>query len=380
MLKIIITGDFCPIFSNSGGIGENFYSGIFKGFLDSIADKDLHITNLECPLTRNNIKILKDGPCIKADPEMIEALKYAQVDVACLANNHILDFGALGLMDTIALCNKAGIKTVGAGNDLNEASEPLYLSVKDRNIAIINITQNEFSSALKDKAGANPLNIIQNFYSIKEARKHSSIVLVIVHGGNEDYNLPSERIVEAYRFFADIGASAVISHHSHCLSGYEVYKDVPIFYGLGNFIFECPFTDVPDSWYTGMMLSLNINSEEKISFELKPFYQFKEGPGLKFLEGSEKNAVMKEIDLYSEIIKDKRKLQQKWDEFSEKSRHYYYTELTGLGKIRRKLYRFPFMQKLIFPLKRKIVLYDMIKCEAHNDVISDLLINDISKG
>jgi hypothetical protein len=113
---------------------------------------------------------------------------------------------------------------------------------------------------------------------------------------------------------------------------------------------------------------------------LKPFYQFKEGPGLKFLEGSEKNAVMKEIDLYSEIIKDKRKLQQKWDEFSEKSRHYYYTELTGLGKIRRKLYRFPFMQKLIFPLKRKIVLYDMIKCEAHNDVISDLLINDISKG
>ena len=379
MLKVIITGDFCPVFSNSGKIGGNFYSKIFNGFPDSIEDKDLHITNLECPLTGYDKKILKDGPCIKADPEMIEALKYAQVDVACLANNHILDFGARGLMDTIALCYKAGIKTVGAGKNLNEASEPLYLSVKDRNIAIINITQHEFSSALKDQAGANPLNVIQNFYSIIEARKQSSIVLVIVHGGNEDYNLPSERIVETYRFFADAGASAVISHHSHCFSGYEVYKNVPIFYGLGNFIFECPFTDVPDSWYTGLMLLLNINPEDRISFELKPFYQFKEGHGLKFLEGSEKNAVMKDIDLYSEIIKDKRKLQQKWDEFSEKSRHYYYTELTGLGKIRRKLYRIPFIRKLIFPLKRKIVLYDLIKCEAHNDVISNLLIKDINK-
>lgn len=379
MLKIIITGDFCPVFRNSDKIGGKFYSKIFNGFPDSIEDKDLHITNLECPLTRSDKKILKDGPSIKAEPEMIEAVRYAQVDVACLANNHILDFGAQGLLDTIALCNKNGIRTVGAGKNLGEASETLYLSVKEKNIAIINITQHEFSSALKDQAGANPLNIIENFYSIKEARKHSSIVLVIVHGGNEDYNLPSERIVETFRFFADAGASAVISHHSHCFSGYEVYKNVPIFYGLGNFIFECPFTDVPDSWYTGLMLLLNINSEERISFELKPFYQFKEGPGLKFLEGSEKNAVMKEIDLYSEIIKDKRNLQQKWDEFSEKNRHYYYTELAGLGKIRRKLYRFPFIRKLIFPLKRKIVLYDLIKCEAHNDVISNLLIKDINK-
>ena len=377
MVKIVVTGDFCPAFKNSETIGFNAYKAIFGNFPDTIEGKDLHITNLECPLTSSTDRILKDGPSIKASVEMIEALKYARTDVACLANNHILDFGTRGLLDTINLCDKNGIKTVGAGKNLADASQVLYLSVKNKTIAIVNITQHEFSIALKDRAGANPLNPVQNFYSIREARKNSSIVLVIVHGGNEEYPLPSERVVDTYRFFADIGASAVISHHAHCISGFEVYNNVPIFYGLGNFIFELAGEEVPDNWYTGLMLLLSINSEDQIAFELKPFYQFKKGIGFKFLEGAEKNAIMEEINKYSEIIKDRNLLKQHWNDFSERSRNYYYGGLNGFGPIRRKLFKFQIMQKWIFPLKKKIVLYDMIKCESHNDVISELLINDI---
>ena len=380
MLKIAVTGDFCPVFSNSETISGNTYKDKFGNLPEIVKGKDLHITNLECPLTDSADKLQKDGPVIRAKPEMIEAVKYAQVDIACLANNHILDYGNQGLLDTINLCKKNNIKTVGAGKDLSEASKVLYLSIKGKNIAVINIAQHEFSIALKDKPGANPLNPVQNYYSITEARKHSSLVLVIVHGGNEEYAIPSERVIETYHFFADIGASAIISHHAHCISGYELYRDVPIFYGLGNFVFESPFAKVPDTWYTGLMLILNINSEDQITFELKPFHQSWKGSGLKFLEGSDKISVMEKVDQFSEIIKDKKKRQQKWNEFCMESRHYYYTELVGLGKIRRKLFRFPFLQKLIFPLKRKIILFDMIKCEAHNDVLSDLLINDINNS
>lgn len=379
MLKIVVTGDFCPIYNRGETNIKDTYKVIFGDFPDTIKDKDIHITNLECPFTNSTEYILKDGPVIKATPEMFEAVKYAEVDVACLANNHILDSGEQGLLDTIELCKRNGIRTVGAGKNLSEASEILYLSVKSKKIAIINFTQHEFSIASNDRAGANPLNLVQNYYSITEAKKHSSIVLVIVHGGNEEYPLPSKRIIDTYRFYADIGASAIISHHSHCISGYEIYKGIPIFYGLGNFIFDRSVTLAPDTWFTGLMLLLNISDSDQITFELKPFYQSKKGLGFKVLEGQEKAAVMKEIDLYSEIIKDEKKLQQKWDDFLEKSSHYYYTSLGGLGFIRRKLFRFPFMRKWFFPVRRKTILYDMIKCEAHNDAISDLLIKDIMK-
>jgi poly-gamma-glutamate capsule biosynthesis protein CapA/YwtB (metallophosphatase superfamily) len=379
MLKIVVTGDFCPIYNIVETSNKNAYKDIFGDFPDAIKGKDILITNLECPFTNSMEKIPKDGPILKATPEMFEAVKYANVDVACLANNHILDSGEQGLLDTIDLCKKNGINTVGAGKNLSEASEILYLSVRGKKIAIINITQHEFSIASNDRAGANPLNLIQNYYSITEAKKHSSIVLVIVHGGNEEYPLPSKRIVDTYRFFADIGASAIISHHAHCISGYEIYNEIPIFYGLGNFIFDKAAALAPDTWFTGLMLLLNISDADQITFELKPFYQSKNGVGFKVLEGSDKMAVMKEIDLYTEIIKDEKKLQQKWNDFLEKSRHYYYTSLGGLGFIRRKLFRFPFMRKWIFPIKRKTVLYDLIKCEAHNDVVSDLLMKDLIK-
>ena len=85
------------------------------------------------------------------------------------------------------------------------------------------------------------------------------------------------------------------------------------------------------------------------------------------------------IKTYLEIIKDENKLQQKWDDFLEKSRHYHYASLIGQGFIKRKLFRFPFMRKWLFPIKIKTILYDMIKCKAHNDAISDLLIKDIMK-
>lgn len=85
---------------------------------------------------------------------------------------------------------------------------------------------------MNNSAGANPLNPIQQYYKTKEARHNADYVLVIVHGGHEHYQLPSPRMVEIYQFFIDAGADAVVNHHQHCFSGYEVFNDRPIFYGL----------------------------------------------------------------------------------------------------------------------------------------------------
>ena len=128
--------------------------------------------------------------------------------------------------------------TVGAGDNLQQASKPLYIKIKNKTIAILNFAEQEFSVAGKNTAGANPLNIIDNYHSIQDAKQQADILLVIVHGGHEGYPLPSPRMVQTYRFFAEIGASVVVGHHTHCASGFEVYHGVPIFYSLGNFIFD----------------------------------------------------------------------------------------------------------------------------------------------
>ena len=102
----------------------------------------------------------------------------------------------------------------------------MYKRKDGETLAIINCCEHEFSIADDDSAGANPLNPIQQYYKIKEARLNADYVLVIVHGGHEMYQLPSLRMVDTYRFFIDAGADAVVNHHQHCFSGYETRRSL----------------------------------------------------------------------------------------------------------------------------------------------------------
>ena len=115
-------------------------------------------------------------------------------------------------------------------------------------------------------------------------------MILNVHGGNEFYHLPSPRIKELYRHYINIGADAVISQHTHAYSGYEVYEGKPIFYGLGNFIYDWP-GKVNSSWNKGYVVRLNIS--DKIDFEIIPLEQCNEKPGVFYLSDDEDKAFMK---------------------------------------------------------------------------------------
>ena len=81
-----------------------------------------------------------------------------------------------------------------------------------------------------------------------------------------------------YRHFVDMGADAVVNHHQHCISGYEIYQEKPIFYGLGNFCFDS-FREQPVSqWNYGYAVKLTV--DKKISVDLIPYTQFAEQPKL----------------------------------------------------------------------------------------------------
>src|SRR6185369_4870371 len=115
-------------------------------------------------------------------------------------------------------------------------------------------------------------------------------VIVIIHGGHEYYHLPSPRMVKQYRFYAENGADAIIGHHTHCTSGYEVYKNVPIFYSLANFLFT--LNSKHECWYTGLILQLEISQHKDISFELYPIKQQRKNFNVEFLQDTEKEKVI----------------------------------------------------------------------------------------
>ena len=367
MTKILITGDYCPINRIQGLIEKEEYANIYNDFLPFIRGADIAITNLECPLTLEREKIEKTGPNLKAPEKAIESLVFAGFNLVTLANNHIMDYGCEGLKSTIDCCKKSNIDFVGVGSDLSQARKPFYKTINDIRFAFINFCENEESTTSGKTPGANPLNPITNYYDIQKAKVNAHYVIVIVHGGHEFYSLPSPRMQETYRFFIDSGAAAVVGHHTHCYSGYEIYHGAPIFYSLGNFVFDWN-NKRNTNWNLGFALQLEVTSDI-FSFSLLPYKQGDIQPGLVLLNASEKEDFEKEIARINNIIGNKILLQLQYDKFAQKLKASYESVLEPYsGKFFSALYRRNLLPSLLTS-KKKNVLLNFIRCEAHLDLL-----------
>lgn len=367
-MRLIIAGDFCIS-------PDSFTNNIIDpSVIELFKNSDFNVVNLECPITQKNDanKILKTGPHLCGDARIFEILKSLNVRAVTLANNHIMDYGNIGLIDTIEACKSLGIQRVGAGKDIDEASKTLYVDNDDRKVAIINFCENEWSTTVLNDMGANPLDIIDNTRQIRDAKQQADHVLVIVHGGHEYYNLPSPRMQKLYRFFVDQGADMVIGHHTHCMSGYEIFKGVPIYYSLGNFLFMGH--SQYDGWYEGLLLEININ-DGKISSLLHPVQQHKKKPKLELQTGNDKSRVFEKIKTWNSCIVDEKKLKQEWDKFIEMRSESYLYEWSPLSFIPNK-YLSSLFNKLGWKMlnKKGVAIYlNLLLCEAHKDISVEIL-------
>src|SRR5690625_263587 len=265
-MKILITGDLV--------ISQTYASSnIHQNVLELFKQSDYTLVNLEAPITLSTSKIIKTGPHLKADKEStLQFLKALKVDAVTLANNHVLDYDEAGVADTLAFCLENKIEPIGAGMNSKEASKTLYVNSKKGKIAFVNFAENEWSSATESTAGANPMDIIDNTNQINQAKSQADFVVVIIHGGHEYYNLPSPRMQKQYRFYAEQGADIIVGHHTHCINGNEIYKNTPIYYSLGNFLFTK--SNSHDDWYSGLILEVNIN-KSKLTSKVHPVKQAK---------------------------------------------------------------------------------------------------------
>ncbi len=345
--------------------------------LETFSNSDFNIVNLESPLTTagKESETIKTGPHLKASPETIGALEILKTNLVTLANNHIYDYGDKGLNDTLSLCEKRNISTVGAGASVADASKIFLKKFEDVTVAFINIAENEWSNADDIHAGANPMNIMANIQSINEAKKLADIIILIIHGGHELYHYPSPRMVDQYRFYAEQGASLIVSHHSHYISGYEIYNGVPIFYGLGNFLFDSSIN--MKDWYQGLLLSLEINNEKKISWKLHPFKQCDKILKVEFLEGEEKLQVEAEIKNIKSVIANPEKLKEKFHEFIEEQKKNVLSMFSTSYFLKHRYFRSGIrklgLERLFLRKEQLKSILNYSRCEAHRDITFEIL-------
>jgi poly-gamma-glutamate synthesis protein (capsule biosynthesis protein) len=352
-----------------------FDSQVIKLFESS----NFNIINLESPLTDagNEYKIIKTGPHLKASPETIKALDQLNIHLVTLANNHIYDYGDKGLADTLSLCKKHNISTVGAGPTLEEASKIFLKKIGQVTIAIVNIAENEWSNASETEGGANPMNLIANTRSINDAKELAEIVIVIVHGGHEWYHFPSPRMVEQYRFYAEQGASMIVGHHSHYISGYEIFNDVPIFYGLGNFLFDS--ATKLDGWYEGLLLNITISNQKEFTWNLFPYKQCRNNLKIEFLEGEEKLNIENGIKKYNSIIADPLKLREKFDALIEEHKKAILSTFSTSYFLKYKYFRSAIrklgMERFFLRKEQIKSIMNYSRCEAHKDITFEVILN-----
>lgn len=330
-MKVLIAGDYYPNRRVVSLVENNETAVISDDIRDLVSSADYSVFNYESPIvTRPDCKpILKAGPNLKSTVKAAQFIKGVGFRMATLANNHILDYGGDALVSTKEILEKLQLDTVGAGKNLAEASRVLYKRICGKVIAFVNCCEHEFSIATETQAGANPLNPIFQFYAIKEAKEKADYIIVIVHGGMEHFQLPSQRMVDTYRFFIDSGASVVVNHHQHCYSGYEEYNGGLIFYGLGNFCFdsfESPRSPNKTIWNEGYMLWLDFN-QEKITFKLYPYIQCAKEPKVELIRDNALSSFEEKMSEINTIIKDPFLLKERNERWMSETYLYLQTSL-----------------------------------------------------
>lgn len=218
----------------------------FAAIAPVLREGDLVFGNLECPLSERGAPAQKTY-AFRAYPFAAEALAASGINVLSLANNHILDYGAAALEDTLALLEKNDIAYAGAGRSEEQARKGAFFEINGIKTALLAFSDIFIGTypawqAGPEKAGALYYCRRENFVAdIEEARRRADLVIVSLHFGDEYTHRVNEEQREIGRLAVDSGADLILGHHSHTPQGIEIYRGKPIVYSLGNFLFY-PFS------------------------------------------------------------------------------------------------------------------------------------------
>ena len=189
-----------------------------------------------------------------AGPEMLEGLKAAHINLVATSNNHAFDLGSGGILDTVAALRAAGLPSTGSGADLAAASAPAYAASSAGTVGLIAFATGKVrpgGAATPDRPGVNELrrdaagepvaeDVERILNAIAAARRQTQVVIAYQH--NHDWEPDMAQVPDWQRALArrciDAGAAVFAGHGAPLLQGMEFHRGAPLFYGLGNFVFQ----------------------------------------------------------------------------------------------------------------------------------------------
>jgi poly-gamma-glutamate synthesis protein (capsule biosynthesis protein) len=209
---------------------------------------DARIINLETAITRCEAHALK-GINYRVSPENAACLATAGIDCAVVANNHVLDWGDIGLVDTLTTLQRLGIKSAGAGRTRSEAIIPAILDAGSKARALVFAYGTADSgiprhwAAREESAGVilletlSEANVDKVVEQISQWKRPGDVVIVSLHWGpNWGYDVTGQQRAFAHRLIDCAGVSIIHGHSAHHPLGIEVYRDRLILYGCGDFL------------------------------------------------------------------------------------------------------------------------------------------------
>ena len=227
------------------------------------------------------------------NPAATKVLKDMHADIWCVGNNHTMDAGREGVISTRKIAQELGCRTIGAGLNEVEASEPIYLE-EAGGIGMFGVAyMAECIPATATEPGIfrwDDMDYIKK--RIDEVKSKCRWCVIVSHGGEEFTSMPSPYTRDRYLRFLELGADVVVAHHPHVPENYELFPDgKAIFYSLGNFIFDTNYQRAHLYTDVGVLLKL-IFTEEKLDFEAM---------GIQIVRGPEKIVEAPVPDIFTNI-------------------------------------------------------------------------------
>ncbi len=246
--EIVLVGDVMlgrSVMTQSLKIGDPKYP--FLKVVDKLKSADIVLANLEAPFVEGCPKT-DSGMKFCADPKLVEGLKYGNISVVSLANNHITNYGQKGVADTKKVLTQAKIDYTGDGN----------LAVKEVRGVRYGFLGFNFVTAM-------PTSL--DYKMITDSKKLVEVLFVSVHWGTEYQEKPSAVQKEIAAKLIEKGADVIVGHHPHWVQDEEKIDGKPVYYSLGNFIFDQPWSEKTKE---GLVVELTFDGKDLVREEKMP--------------------------------------------------------------------------------------------------------------
>ncbi|MBC8304831.1 MAG: CapA family protein [Pelagibacterales bacterium] len=367
--EIIICGDICPTKDTLSFFEKNNAQGLFNNTLPILMHADILIGNMEFVLMDNGLNATKTGPILRGKSRYVNILKDIGFTLLGLANNHIKDCGADGVLSSLQTCADNNILTVGAGRNEKEAKKPVTINKNGWKIGVMAFAEHEFNAAYSNDAGANLLDEYEDFDNIKEFKETVDYLIILYHGGIEYYEYPSPLLQKKCRKMIDSGADYITCQHSHIIGTRESYKKGTILYGQGNTVFGHRSND--RKWNEGLLIKIEL--DKKINIMEIPVQATQSGISL--VPEKESQIIINKIKDRSVEIGRENFISNSWIQFCNSKSANYLPHLFGLSRILNKL-NCILNNKLIeylFTKKQKMITGNLVRCESHKEIIQTIL-------